>query len=106
MGQRYSLPQATVQVERYSGEVARTLARVSKYRRGSQVTAQEMGGSLEHLAFAHGLRRGLHSYAASRLGPDAIGLPHRNTFSGQIAICTGPLSRQRGVTILLGPYSS
>ena len=65
-------------------------------------------------AFAHGLRPfdrlragcGLHSYAASRLGADGFGSPQRNSFRGQIGRRVGPLSQQRGVTILLGPFSS
>jgi len=31
---------------------------------------------------------------------------HRNSFRGQIGRRVGPLSQQRGVTILLGPFSS
>src|ERR1700685_584490 len=48
----------------------------------------------------------LHPYATSWPRADAFTSPHRKPFSGQIAICTFPLSRQRGVTILLGPVSS
>jgi hypothetical protein len=56
--------------------------------------------------FSHGLRRGLHSCAASRLGVDGFGLSQRNSFRGQIGRRVGPLSQQRWVTILLGPFSS